>query len=48
MVWRDKKGKVHRKLPHGNSYEERLISAIKEMEMLGFESIKIIYKKNIR
>ena len=48
MVWRDEKGTVHRKLPHGNSYEERLVSAIKEMEIKGFEHVKIEFKRNIR
>lgn len=48
MVWRDETGKVHRKLPHGNSYEERLIQSIKEMESKGFESIKIVFRKNVR
>ena len=48
MVWRDKEGKIHRKLPHGNSYEERIIACIKDMENLGFESIKVIFRKNIR
>ena len=48
MVWRDEEGRVHRKLPHGNSYEERIITCIKEMEKLGFESIKVVFRKNIR
>jgi len=48
MVWRDESGKTHRKLPHGNTYEERLIQALKEMEKLGFESIKVVFRKNIR
>jgi len=48
MVWRDEKGNVRRKVPHENSYEERLIKAIKEMEGMGFESIKIVFRKNIR
>jgi len=47
-VWRDDKGKIHRKVPHGNSYEERLIKAIKEMEAMGFESIKIVFRHNVR
>ena len=46
MVWRDTQGKIHRKLPHGNSFEDRLIKAIKEMEELGFESIKVVFRKN--
>lgn len=48
MVWRDSSGKLHRKLPHGKSYEERIVKAIKEMETKGFESVKIVYRKNIR
>jgi hypothetical protein len=48
MVWRDTKGKVRRKAPHGNSYEERMIAAIKEMEQLGFPSIKVVFRKNQR
>jgi len=48
MVWRDSKGKVHNKRPFGNSYEERIVSAIKEMEKMGFESVKIVFRKNIR
>jgi len=48
MVWRDEAGKIHRKLPHGNTYEERLIQAIKEMEKFGFESIKVVFRKNKR
>lgn len=48
LVYRDEKGKVHRKLPHGNSYEERIISAVKEAEKLGFDSVKIVFRRNIR
>jgi hypothetical protein len=48
MVWRDESGKVRRKLPHGKTYEERLIKAIKEMESRGFETIKIVFRKNMR
>ena len=46
MVWRDKSGKMRRKAPFGNSFEERVVAAIKEMEALGFPSIKIIYREN--
>ena len=46
MVWRDEKGTIRRKAPVANSYEERMISAIKEMEKLGFPSIKIIFRIN--
>lgn len=48
MVWRDSKGRINRKHPEGNSYEERLVTAIREMEMLGFESVKLVFRKNIR
>jgi len=48
MVWRDSKGRVNRKHPDGNSYEERIIAAIREMEMLGFESVKLVFRKNMR
>jgi hypothetical protein len=48
MVWRDKKGKIQRKRPIGKSYEERIISAIKEMEHMGFEHVKVVYRRNIR
>ena len=48
MVWRDEKGKVKRELGNGNSYEMRLVDCIKKMEAKGFESIKIVYRKNMR
>jgi len=48
MVWRDDKGVIRRKAPFGNTFEERIVAAIKEMEDLGFPSIKIIYRKNQR
>jgi len=48
MVWRDSNGKMRRKAPYGNSYEVRMISAIKEMEKLGFPSIKVIFRNNQR
>jgi len=46
MVYREENGKMRRKAPHGNSYEERIVAAIKEMEKLGFPSIKIIFRSN--
>jgi len=48
MVWRDSKGIVRRKMPIGTTYEERLISAIKEMESLGVESVTVVFRKNMR
>ena len=46
MVWRDKSGKTHRKVPVGDSYEIRMMAALKEMESLGFPSIRIIFRAN--
>lgn len=48
MVWRDHSGQMIRKMPHGNSYEVRILSAVKQMEELGFPSIRIIFRKNQR
>jgi hypothetical protein len=48
MVWRDKSGTLRSKAPFGNSFEERIISAIKEMEKLGFPSVKVIFRVNER
>jgi len=47
MVWRDREsGKIRRKVPVANSYELRMITAIKEMEKLGFPSVRIIFREN--
>lgn len=46
MVWRDKNGKLRNKAPFGNSFEERIISAIKEMEKMGFPSVKVVFRIN--
>ena len=48
MVWRDENGNIRNKRPHGKSYEERLISAIKEMEHMGFEHVKLVFRRNMR
>jgi len=48
MVWRDNKGRIQRRLGKGNSYEMRLLDCIKEMEKLGFDSVKIVYRKYSR
>ena len=48
MVWRDKSGQLRNKAPFGNTFEERIISAIKEMEKMGFPSVKIVYRINER
>lgn len=46
MVWRNEKGKLENKMPHANTFEERINAAVKEMETLGFASAKIIFRKN--
>jgi len=48
MVWRDKKGEVRRKVPVGNTTDERIILAVKEMKKLGFPSISLIFRSNQR
>ena len=49
MVWREKdSGKIRRKVPVENSFEERVIFAIKEMEKLGFPSVRVIFRGNQR
>ncbi len=48
MVWKDEKNITQRRRAEGNSYEERLANAIKGMELLGFESFKVIFRKNVR
>jgi hypothetical protein len=46
MVWRDEKGVIRRKAPFGNTFEERIVAAIKEMEALKFSSIKVVFRTN--
>jgi len=48
MMWREPSGKVRHKIPMGNTYEERLIAAVKEMEELKFGSVKLIFRTNQR
>jgi len=48
MVWRDKSGTLKNKAPFGNTFEERIISAIKEMEKMGFPSVKVVFRINER
>ena len=45
MVWRDNKGTIHRKLGVGNSYQERMMYCMMEMEKLGVDSYKVIHRK---
>jgi hypothetical protein len=46
MVWKTASGETKHKLPHGNSYELRILEAIKEMEDMGFPTVRIIFRKN--
>ena len=46
MVWRDDSGNIRRVVPHENSYEDRLVSAIKQMEKLKFPSVRIVFRVN--
>ena len=46
MVWRNDSGEIRRKVPHENTFEERIVSAVKEMEKLNFPSVRIIYRSN--
>jgi len=48
LVWRDAKGRVQRRIAMGSSYEERIVYAVKEMEKMGFEHVKLVFRKNIR
>ena len=48
MVWRDDKGRIQRRMPVGNSYEERIVKAVKDMEKMGFEHVKVVFRKNLR
>jgi len=46
IVYKDATGETIRKMPHGNSYEMRILEAIKTAEDLGFPSIRVIFRKN--
>ena len=46
MVWRDKSGKIHRKVPVEDTYEDRIVYAMKEMEKMGFQSVRVVFRKN--
>jgi len=48
LVWRDAEGRTQRERAEGDSYETRLVNAVKRMEVLGIESFKIIFRKNQR
>lgn len=47
-VWRDDKGNIRRRAPHGNSYQERLVTAVMAMEERGFVSIRLVFRGNER
>jgi len=46
MSYRNKNGTLTNKAPIGSSYEDRIVSAIKEMEKLGFPSVKVVFRVN--
>jgi len=46
MVWRDENGNIKKKMPKENTYEERLVSAIKEFEEMKVPSVRVIFRKN--
>jgi len=48
VVWKNAKNITERYPAKGETYEERLVDAIKKMELLGFESFKVIFRKNVR
>lgn len=48
MVWRDESGKVQNRMAIGNSYEERIAVAVKEMEDKKLSSVKLVFRANQR
>ena len=49
MVWKDEKGDTRRKMPGGyNSFEERMMYAVKFFRTKGFPEVKIVFRENIR
>ena len=48
MVWRDDKGKLHRKTPWEDTWEKRMMKCIKEFEQMGINNYKVIFRKNER
>lgn len=46
MVYKDQSGKMKQKAPLGQTYEDRIIAAIKEMEEMGFPYVKVVFRKN--
>jgi len=48
IVYRDDKGRIRRIAPEGNTYEERIVHAIKKVEDLGFPFVRVIFRKNER
>lgn len=50
LVYRDQKGKTRHEMPgpQFQSYEEKLVYAIKKCESLGFPEINILFRGNIR
>lgn len=46
MVWVEPNGKMRNKVPHGNSYAERMMMLLTEAEKNGWQSIKIVFRGN--
>ena len=47
MVWKDQKGNTRHTMPGiHNSFEERLMDAVKQMESKGYEEVRLVFLKN--
>jgi len=46
IVYREISGSIKKKMYPGNSYENRILAALKDAEELGFPSIRVIFRKN--
>jgi hypothetical protein len=46
LIYKTKSGKLMRKIPVHNTYEPRILEALKEAEELGFASVKVIFRQN--
>lgn len=47
-VYKNANNITERHMGNGSNYEERLVDAINKMEMLGFDTFKVIFRKNVR
>lgn len=47
MIWKDQKGETRHTMPGPyNSFEERLMDAVKQMEKKGYEEIRVVFLAN--